>query len=199
VRDDDGEANELRQLVVAWDALCKGEGKEALSAADALKAIKPDPITKCSRYDELFELLTGMSKKGDLPTNRGLGNYLGKFRGKVVTTENGPKALQRIPLHGNMLWFVKNMPSKKPPGSGGSGGSGGSASRYPVTKTDFFPPRQASETEEEKGEKGGSGGSGGSESRYPVTRTDFSPPDKRQKRRRRRGGKKTIFMATSGE
>ncbi|MBV8268667.1 MAG: hypothetical protein JO252_20245, partial [Planctomycetaceae bacterium] len=165
VRDDDGEANELRQLVVAWDALCKGEGKEALSAADALKAIKPDPITKGSRYDALFELLTGMSKKGDLPTNRGLGNSLAKFRGKVVTTENGPKALQRIPLHGNMLWFVKHMPSQKPPGSGGSGGSGGSETHYPVTKTDFSPPRQMS------------GGEGGKKNVFHGHQRGGEPPE----------------------
>ena len=113
-RDDDGEANELRQLVVAWDALCKGEGKEALSATDTLKAIKPDPTTKCSKYDELHELLVGMSKRGDLPTADALGKRLGKYRGKVVSTENGSKAFARIMIRGKPLWLVRSVAPRVP-------------------------------------------------------------------------------------
>ncbi|MBV8381140.1 MAG: hypothetical protein JOZ63_00955, partial [Planctomycetaceae bacterium] len=168
IDDSDGDANELKRLVVAWEDLCDREKKDAISAADALKAIRPDPATKCSRYDELFDLFTGMSKSGALPTSKVLGKILGKYRGRVVGTETGPKSLREITLHGNVSWFVRPAPGKPTPAKGGSGGSGGSNSGYPVTKTDFSLPRQVSETEEKKGEK---------KTDFFGHQRDFDPPD----------------------
>ena len=151
-RDDDDSATELARLIPEWEALCKGEGKDALSPAEALKAVKPDPITRCSRYDELYELFVGMTKRGDLPTSGALGTRLGKHRGKVIRTEDGLKALHRIKIRGTRLWFVKSIAPREAPSQGARGARGAPKSRYPVTKTDFSLP-QTTVIDEEEGEK----------------------------------------------
>jgi hypothetical protein len=114
-RADDDSAHELAQLMTQWRVVCAGEGKDAMTTGEMLKAVKPDPATKTSRYEAMHEVLVGMSRNEDLPSGERLGLRLKKYRGKVVGKGPEARAFERSTLDGKTRWSVKPIARHGPP------------------------------------------------------------------------------------
>ena len=99
----DRTATQLPALIEGWAALCRSVGAEALSTAQALKALEESPGV----HADLRTLLAESTKDGRLPSPQGLGNMLGRVRGRPVAG----RALDRTEIHGLYHWFVRETVS----------------------------------------------------------------------------------------
>ena len=99
----DRTATQLPALIEGWAALCRSVGAEALSTAQALKALEESPGV----HADLRTLLAESTKDGRQPSPQGLGNMLGRVRGRPVAG----RALDRTEIHGLYHWFVRETVS----------------------------------------------------------------------------------------
>lgn len=115
---EDEQADMRAAVITSWENLCRGEGRDAMTVSEAIKALNDSPES----YGPLREIFFGWSKDGITFSPRVIGNRFAKIRGQVsrfLTTEAAIRKTLEFSLYlGNKKWSVKTL--------GGSGGSGGS-------------------------------------------------------------------------
>ena len=127
----DRTATQLPALIEGWAALCRSVGAEALSTAQALQALEESPGV----HADLRTLLAESTKDGRLPSPQGLGNMLGRVRGRPVAGRGstGPRSTASIagscarPCPRRRPRSSPEAPGRSVPGQGrgGPGGPGG--------------------------------------------------------------------------
>jgi hypothetical protein len=102
----DKTATQLPALIEGWAQLCQACGAGGLSTAQAIKVLENHP----GDHELLRALLTESTRDGRLPSPQGLGNLLGKVRGRPVAG----RSLDRVEVHGISHWFVRTKETVLP-------------------------------------------------------------------------------------
>ena len=112
----DKTATSLPALIEGWAQLCRSAGADGLSTAQAIQVLEDHP----GDHELLRAVLTESTRDGKLPSPQGLGNSLGKVRGRPVAG----RSLDRVEVHGIYRWFVRGPSAVGPAADAGESGGG---------------------------------------------------------------------------
>ena len=100
-------AVQLPVLIEGWLQLQATAGVDSLSTTQAIKVLETHPAD----HEPLRAILVESTRDGKLPTPNGLGNLLGKVRGRP----HAGRSLERTETYGVNHWFVKTKNATPPP------------------------------------------------------------------------------------